>query len=302
MIDRKPQQHHQLSLLAISLWPSLKLLRNNDPLRMAGATSFFTTFALPPIVFILARLFGLFLTPKVVGRGLIEHLGNNLGDAGAEQVRQVIRSIRGFGDSWYITVFGFIFLLFVATTLFIVVKNSLNQIWEIHIKEMPGFMFNLIGRLKSFAIILVVGLLFCADLFLKSLETIGGNYIQDIFGGGGAYFTSTLSELSGIVIVAVWFIMLFRFLGDARPKWRAAVAGGLLTGILFTIGRFILRILLVKGNIGVLYGPSGALVLVLLFVFYTSFILYYGAGFIKVYSEKNGWELHPDAAVEEVPA
>src|SRR3954465_15433342 len=103
-----------LYILASSLIPSLALLRKNDPMRMAGATAFFTTFALPPIIFLLAQLFGLFLSPKVVGRGLIENLSHSLGVSGAEQVRQVIRSIRGFNDHWYVILLGCCFLFFVA--------------------------------------------------------------------------------------------------------------------------------------------------------------------------------------------
>ncbi|RZJ79954.1 MAG: hypothetical protein EOO20_26410 [Chryseobacterium sp.] len=86
-------------------------------------------------------------------------------------------------------------------------------------------------------------------------------------------------------------MILFRFLADGRPTWKASVLGGLLTGILFTAGRFILRSLLVEGNVGKLYGASGSFVLVLLFVFYTSFIIYYGASFIAVYSIKQGWPI-----------
>src|ERR1700749_2619341 len=89
----------QLKLIGISLRDAVILFRKNDPLRMAGATAFFTTFALPPIVFILAQLFGLFLDRRVVGRGLLERISNTLGKDGAEQVRQVIRSIRGFSNN-----------------------------------------------------------------------------------------------------------------------------------------------------------------------------------------------------------
>ena len=103
---------NELSLFLASLRQSLALLGKNDPMRMAGATAFFTTFALPPIVFILSQLFGLFIGRANMGRGLIENISNSLGKEGAEQVRQVVRTIRGFNDSWYIIVFGFLFLVF----------------------------------------------------------------------------------------------------------------------------------------------------------------------------------------------
>ena len=283
----------ELSLLSSSLLSAVGMLRKNDPLRMAGATAFFTTFALPPIVFILARLFGLFVNPKTVGRGLIENLGRNLGNEGAQQVRQVIRSILGFSNNIWVIILGFVFLLFVATTLFIVIKNSLNDIWRITVKSSPGILFNIGSRLKSFAVILLVGILFFANLLFESIETAGGDYVQEVFGGGSLYFKLVFGEISSVIIVAAWFVILFRFLADCKPSWKASLIGGLMTGILFTAGRFVLRALLIKGNIGSLYGSSGSMVLVLLFVFYTSFIMYYGACFIAVYSEKKGWPLKP---------
>lgn len=255
---------------------------------MAGATAFFTTFALPPIVFIIARLFGFFFTPKMVGRGLIENLSHNLGREGAQQVRGVITSIRGFNQSWYVIVPGFLFLIFVATTLFVVINNSFNQIWKIT-PEKSSVKLSLLTRVRSFLLILFVGLLFFANLLLKSVEVIGGKYSEKFLEGSSFYFTLVFSEVSSIIIVAAWFIILYHFLSDARPSWKASMIGGLLTAVLFTIGRFIMQSLLINGNVGQLYGASGSFVLILLFVFYTSFIIYYGACFIAVYSEKKQW-------------
>ena len=264
---------------------------------MAGATAFFTTFALPPIVFILAQAFGLLFTPKLVGRGLLENLSNNVGTEGAEQVRTVIRSIRGFSNSWYVIVLGFLFLLFVATTLFSVIKNSLNQIWEVAVKENPGIRFTIFTRLRSFAAIMLVGILFFANMLLKSIESLGGGYLGKVVGTGSIYFKLVFSELSSVIIVAAWFILLFRFLADGRPTWKASITGGLFTGLLYTAGSFVLRALLINSNIGKLYGPSGSFVLVLLFVFYTSIIMYYGACFIKIYSTRKKWPLMHDRFV-----
>ena len=263
-------------------------------MRMAGATAFFTTFALPPIVFILSQLFGLFIGQGNMGRGLIKNISNTLGKEGAEQVRQVVRTIRGFNDSWYVIVFGFIFLVFVATTLFSEIKNSLNQLWQISVKEKPGLLFVLSARAKSFAVILLAGILFFADIFLESVEVIAGNYIEEIWPWGSMFFKSTVQQIASVIIVAAWFTFIFRFLANGKPTWKASVIGGLLTGILFIAGRLLLRLLLVKSNIGYLYGASGSFVLVLLFVFYSSFILYYGASFIAVYSEKKQWPIIPD--------
>ena len=122
----------------------------------------------------------------------------------------------------------------------------------------------------------------------------------------GIYIRTILGNLASVIIVAAWFILLFRYLADARPSWKASIIGGLLTGILFIAGRLVLRFFLVGSNVGHLYGASGSFVLLLLFVFYSSFILYFGACFIAVYSEKKGWAIIPvskayNYRIEEVP-
>lgn len=291
---KEKSKQNELLMLINCFRPSLSLFQKNDPLRMAGATAFFTTFALPPIIFLLAQLFGLFVGRRNMGNGLLDGLANTLGKGGADQVKIVMKSIRGFSDSWYVIVIGFVFLFFVATTLFNVIKDSLNQLWEIGVKERPGLLFLISIRLRSFAVIMLADLLFFADVLLESLQIIAGNYIDSIWQGGGSYLKGFLGEIVSVIIVAVWFIMLFRFLADGRPSWKASLIGGLLTATLFTAGRFLLRILLVDSNIGKLYGASGSFVLVLLFVFYSSFILYFGASFIGVYSKKKKWPIHPN--------
>jgi membrane protein len=276
-----------------ALVSAFKELQRNDPLRMAGATAFFTTFALPPILFILIQFIGLFVNRKDAGKELIKSLANTLGENGAGQVRQVLRSIVGFGDSWYIIVGGFIFLVFVATTLFTVIRNSLNQIWQVMGKERRGFLWMAKLRLRSLAVIVLAGILFIVDMFSESLELVAGKYIDSLWKGSGIYFETFLHELTGIVVVAIWFIVLFRYLADGRPSWKASLIGGLLTAVLFTAGKLVLKFLLIDSNIRTLYGASGSIVLVLLFVFYSSFILYYGACFIYTYSLQTKVGIHP---------
>ena len=162
-------------------------------------------------------------------------------------------------------------------------------------------------RIKSFAVIMLIGILFFADLVFDSLGSIARNYVDEIWKGGGIYFKSILNEIVSVLIVAAWFVLLFRFLADGKPSWRASFIGGLVTGILFTAGRLLLRFLLVGSNISHLYGSSASVVLVLLFVFYSSFILYYGACFIKVYSKNKQWSIRLsskayDYRIEEIQA
>lgn len=259
-------------------------MKKNDPLRMAGATAFFTTFALPPILIILFQLFTLFLSGRMVGAEMMEILSSTFGRGSANQIRATTRGFRNIAQNWYVAAAGFIFLLFVATTLFTVIKNSLNDIWDIKVKARPGFLFYLKLRGRSLLVILVAGILFLASVLIDSFELIAGDYMDNILSGQGRFFTSALNELSGALVVTVWFIVLFRFLADGRPEWKVVIAGGVLTGILFSAGKTILSFLMRNSNISTIYGASGSLVLLLLLVFYFSFILYYGASFIKIYA------------------
>jgi membrane protein len=292
MRTNKPTKRAKTGLWRL-LGQSLVEIKKNDPLRMAGATSFFTTFALPPILIILFQLFTLFLNSRFVGPEMMEMLSETLGQGIARQVRVTTRGFRSMAQNWYTAAAGFLFLVFVATTLFIVIKNTLNDIWKIRVREKPGFLFYLRLRGKSLLVILLAGVLFLAGLLLDGFKVLAGKYMDKIFPGGGLFFSGALNQIIGAVIVTIWFILLFRYLADARPSWKTAIAGGCLTGILFSAGKALLSFLLRGSNIGTIYGASGSLVLLLLFVFYSSFILYFGAAFIKVYAEAMQQPLRP---------
>ena len=260
-------------------------IKKNDPLRLAGATAFFTTFALPPILIILFQLFSLFLSKRLVGEEMMKIFTETLGKASAAQITHTTRGFGKLASNWYIAAGGFLFLVFVATTLFSEIKNSFNDIWNIGVKDRPGILFNLKLRARSLGIIIVAGLLFLAGIFMEGFEILSGNYLEKIWPTGGRFFKGALDEIVSVVIFTIWFIVLFRYLADGRPSWRVAIAGGCLTGVLFAAGKTLLSFLIKHSNISTLYGASGSIVLILLFVFYASFILYFGASFIKVYAE-----------------
>lgn len=260
---------------------------------MAGATAFFTTFALAPILIILFQLFGLFLGRKMMGSAMMDTLSDTLGRSVALQVRDTTRGFRTLVQHWYTTVLGFLFLAFVATTLFSVVKNTFNDIWNIKVKDRPGILFNLGLRARSMGIIVLAGILFMASILLDGFEILAGKNIEIIWPGGGNFFKGALNELLGAVVVTIWFVILFRFLANGRPTWRASLAGGIITGILFSIGKTLLSFLIKNSNIDTIYGASASVVLLLLFVFYSSFILYFGANFIQVYSEVKRTPVEP---------
>lgn len=262
-----------------------KLLLKNDPLRLAGATAFFTTFALPPILLLLIQLLSLIFNRRSVSRQLFSELSDFVGPDSVHQVIIILRGFRGLASNLAMGIAGIFFLLFVATTLFKVIQSSLNQVWMIHRQGNKKFKMALLGRLRSILLIIFTGLLFMASLVAESFKVIFGNYLDDLLPGSGFYLNGTLSTLLSVTIVLIWFTILFRYLPDGKPAWKVALSGGLLTSILFNIGKLILKAMLPNLQIGAVYGASASIVLLLLFVFYGSLIFYYGASFTKVWGD-----------------
>jgi membrane protein len=272
-----------------NLWKQLreayKLLVNNDPLRLAGATAFFTTFALPPILLILIQLLSLMFNRREISHELFQQLGGLVGRESTRQLIATLRGLRNLADTWTAAILGFIFLGFVATTLFKVIQSSFNQLWMIRRTGNKKITMAFRGRIKSVLAIVFTGLLFLATLLTESLRTLFGKYITELTPGMEIFFNGIISILLSVLIVWTWFAVMFHYLADGRPVWKATLSGALLTSLLFNIGKYLLRWLLPKSNIGLLYGASGSIVLLLLFVFYSSLILYYGAAFTKVWSD-----------------
>jgi membrane protein len=272
---------------------SMKELLKNDPLRMAGATAFFTTFALPPILVILIQIFRLIIDPVIVRTKLFESLSGIVGPETVEQITGVLGALRKLAQNGYVTIVGFIFLLFVATTLFKIIKNSINQVWKIRPLQKQGIGKMVRTRVQSVFVIILAGILFMIGLVAETIQATIGNYIFEFSPILSFYFNTAISHIVSIIIVTVWFAMVFRFLPDGRPSWRIAFTGGFMTAILFTVGKLVLHWLLTYSNINTLYGASASIVLLLLFVFYSSLILYYGAAFTKVLAIFKGRPIMP---------
>ena len=187
----------------------------------------------------------------------------------------------------------FNWMLFIATTLFNQLSNALNLLWNIKIYSRNGLQGFLKPRVKSFLVIIVTGILFVGHLQLESLEVLLLSNIH-VSHAVGRYLDSALSVTLTGIIMSIWFILLFRYLASAHPEWGIAITGGLFTGLLYGIGKLLLGRFLTTNNISPVFGFSGSFVQVLLFVFYISFILYYGWMFTRVWSKFRKKPIHLD--------
>lgn len=261
-------------------------LQSKDPLKLAGATAFFTTFALPPALIIIIQTFGIFYNPQAMQQGVFAQLAGVLGRESSVKLFSIFERFQHLAHNWLIAVGGFIILLFISTTLFHVVRSSVNDVWCIKVEKHTGIGYFFKMRFKSVIVLLLSGLILTVQMLASGLQALLSNYIGEIWNGYNSPLYRIVTQIIFVFIAIGWFTMLFKYLANAHPCWRTAFAGGLLTGILFTIGKIILGLLLTFGNLSTIFGKTGSFVLVLLFVFYTSFIFYFGAAFTKQWNNK----------------
>ena len=272
---------------------SLREFMRNDPLRLAGATAFFTTFALPAILLIILQIARFVLTEKDGRKELFVKLDSYVGNQSARHLINVLKSYEKVTDDWATTIAGFIFLLFVATTLFKVMKNSLNQIWDIRVVAKKSFALTLNMRMRELAVILSAGILFLASLLIDGMQAMANEEFLQDSPLAGVVLNGTIAFIVSVIIASVWFGLIFCFLPDGRFSVATGVTGAIITSVLFNIGKLVLRSALHNSILDKIFGNSAAVILLLLFVFYSSLIFYLGAAFTKVLAAHKGISIKP---------
>lgn len=267
---------------------SFKDLNANDPLRLSSSTAFFATFSIIPIIVLLLNLFSTIFSEQLLTGEVFNALSQMLGQETTDHLSTILENVQEMQQGKLVTLGIIIFLMFVATTLFIVVQSSFNQIWQVKPRDDVSYKFILKNRGISLLIILVTGILFLVTLLLDVFIAFLGENILSLVPSVDQWLIQLLNIALSLGIFTLWFASMYKFLPDVLLRWKTVWAGSFLTAILFLIGQYILGRVLVSGNIDTIYGASGSLVLLLLFIFYSSFILYYGASFVKNYADYNG--------------
>ncbi|TWF35850.1 membrane protein [Chitinophaga polysaccharea] len=280
-------------LLLLSFKDAYQSLQANDPLRMAGATAFFTTFALPAILIIIIQLLRVIFRIQHPGKRLMAQLEGIFGVETTEAILQTLRAFRSIAQNWIIAIAGFLFLLFVATTLFKIIKSSLNELWRVRPSQKVGFGRMMLSRLKGALVIVFAGILFIIDLVAETARAFLGKYIDEYIPALGVYYNSALNYVISVLVVMIWFFLVFYFLPDGRPRWRVGLTGAFVTSILFNIGKAVLKVMLTYSSINSIYGASASMVLLLLFMFYSSLIFYYGACFTDAWGSRTARPVVP---------
>jgi membrane protein len=260
------------------------LMKNSEPLIMSSSTAFFATFSISPIFLLLSNLFGLYYSTERMSNLLFGQLAATIGTEAANEIHKIVMNFMRFETSWYINIAAIIFFVFVSTTLLGVVKLNVHKIWRIK-KAYTKVRHRFKERAVQTLIILITAVLILVSFIIDSLLAVSLDYLQIVLPAMGIFIVKILNLIFSVIVVTIWFTVLFKYLPEARVEWDVAFNGAFLTAVLYNIGKFALGKILVHARIASIFGASASFALLLLFIFYCSFILYYGAAFTHEYGE-----------------
>ncbi|MDX2140593.1 MAG: YihY/virulence factor BrkB family protein [Chloroflexota bacterium] len=269
--------------------------------RLAAALSYYIAFSLAPLLVLTIAVVGFILREQMVREEVLELVTGTVGAQAGELVGELIDNLRQPASGILSTVLGIAALLFGAIGVFEQLKDALNTVWGVPAKEAPsgvrGFIF---GKLISFSMVLVIGLLLLVSLVISTLLNAFNSYTESLFPGAPALL-QIVNTLVSFGLVVVLFALVYRILPDIKLEWRDVWIGAAITALLFTIGKFALSFYLGNTGTASLYGAAGSFVLILLWIYYSAQIILFGAEFTQVYARRYGSLRHQSDKQAVVP-
>ena len=268
-------------------------LMEDDAPSLGAALAYYTVFSLAPLMTIAIAIAGFFFGKEAAQGQIFDELRGLLGEEGGKAVEEMVQSANAQPTAGVVaTIISVIMLLFGASGVFGQLQASLNAIWGVKPKPGRGMLGLIKDRLLSFGFTLVVGFLLLVSLLLTAGMALMADWIGGLMPGSEAlaYILNIVLSLSMITLL---FAAIFKFLPDAKIAWHDVWIGAFLTALLFTIGKFALGIYLGKSGVASSYGAAGSLIVLLLWVYYSSQILFFGAEFTQVYANRFGSRVAP---------
>jgi membrane protein len=286
----------KIPVLAAKAWNA------DDILKHSAAVSFYTLFSLAPMLIIVVAVIGVFFGKEEASRQLQEQVTQLVGPASAEVVSAATKASDTEKQSVVATVFGVVLLMVGATTVFGQLQKSLNEIWGVEAKpDQSNWLLLIIRRLVSFAMVVTIGFLLLVSLVVSTaLQTLLGSFHSKTLASPA--FLQGVNVVVGLVVITSLFALLFKVLPDVKLRWRDVWIGAFLTSLLFSVGRMLIAIYLGHSTVASVYGAAGSLVALLIWVYYSSAILFYGVEFTRAYRLHQGLEVEPKPSAVLVAA
>ena len=267
-------------------------------LKYSASLAYYTVFSIAPLLVIITTLSGIFFGQEAVKGEVYSQLNGLVGSAAAIQIQETIKKIHLTGNNFFASVVSIIVLLIGATSIFGEVQDSLNKIWGLRVKTKKTWWKLILTRLLSFSLILSICFIIVASLILNIILSSFGNFLNRYIHNFNVYFIEVMDTTLSLVVTSFLFSLMFKILPDAKIRWKDVFFGGFITAVFFTLGKFAIGFYLGKSNLTTLYGAAGSIIIIMLWVYYSSIILYLGAEFTKVHANLYGRKIQPNEYAE----
>jgi membrane protein len=262
--------------------------------KMAAALAYYTVFALAPMLIVIITIVQFFYGDAAINGELYPQISGFLGAEAGAQVQDMIKNAAISGNSTVSTIISVIVLLLSATGVFAEVQDSINTIWHLKAKPKGGMIKLLVSRLISFSMVVSLGFIMLVALVINSAVEAIMNRLESLFSDAMVYVAYGINLLLTFIITTFLFSIIFKVLPDAVIKIKQVVPGAVATAILFMIGKFGITLYVTKSNIGSTYGAAGSIIVILVWVYYSAIILYFGALLTRIYLQCSGHTIHPN--------
>jgi membrane protein len=270
-----------------------------DPFMQSAVIAYYAIFSMPGLLVIVISVGSLFFKRDVITGQLYTQISSIMGVETARQVQDMIITISQTNKSVLATIIGLITVLLGATGVFVELQKAVNVIWEVEAKPRRAVFTVIRTRLFSFGLILSVGFLLLISLTITTIIAVMGDWVMNHWPNIVLIIFYVLNFIISFGVVMLLFALLFKILPDAKIKWKHLWWGSILTAFLFILGKTAIGFYLSKTNPGSAYGAAGSIVLILLWVSYSSMILFYGAEFTRAYADYFTGKVSPtDVAVK----
>lgn len=268
--------------------------QNDDAFRQSASLAYYSIFSLPALLIIVITVASLVWSEQYVQNQLTKQISNTVGSQAANQVQTMISNSKEHANSTLALIVGIATLIFGATGVFYQLQKSLNDIWEVEQDPDAGIKQVAISRVTALGLVIAIGFLLIVSLLLTTALSALSSWLEQQTPIPSFVFYILEIALS-IGIMTVLFAIIFKVLPDAKVAWKSVWMGAFITAILFTIGKFLLGLYFGKADPASTFGAAGSIVLILLWVYYSGLILFFGAEFTQVYARREGHQIEPSA-------
>lgn len=260
---------------------------NDRAMSLGASIAFFTVFSLAPMLLAAIAVAGLVFGREAAQGAIVAELGGMIGTNEASFLETMIASAGNVGSGIIGMSVGVVTFILLVTGAVVELQDNLNIIWKAKLPASYGFMDFIRTRLVSLALVLGIGFLLLVSLVIDTGVTALGSYLEANF-SGATIILRFLNSLVAFAVATLLFAMMFKLLPAVDIQWSDVWTGSLVTALLFTVGKFLIGYYLGKSNVASSYGAAASIITILLWIYYSSLILLFGAEFTKAYAESRG--------------